>query len=117
MIDYDQSAYGADGYLPYVSTRTRALRDAAGQPFDDRDFAGGDTFPALDPRRPSPTRPRFRTRPTRTAKVPAWLNDPTIYHNRGDSTFAGESNTYGDFPSGLSPSTTCGPSSPRSSRA
>jgi glycosidase len=34
------------------------------------------------------------------AKVPAWLNDPIYYHNRGDSTFAGESSTLGDF-SGL----------------
>ena len=34
------------------------------------------------------------------AKVPAWLNDPRYYHNRGDSTFAGESARYGDF-SGL----------------
>ncbi|HSU00950.1 MAG TPA: alpha-amylase family glycosyl hydrolase, partial [Nocardioides sp.] len=25
------------------------------------------------------------------------MNDPTNYHNRGDSTFAGESSTYGDF--------------------
>jgi glycosidase len=33
-------------------------------------------------------------------KVPAWLNDPRYYHNRGDSTFAGESARYGDF-SGL----------------
>ena len=33
-------------------------------------------------------------------KVPAWLNDPKYYHNRGDSTFAGESSTMGDF-SGL----------------
>uniref|UniRef100_UPI0035CC8AD4 alpha-amylase family glycosyl hydrolase n=1 Tax=uncultured Sphingomonas sp. TaxID=158754 RepID=UPI0035CC8AD4 len=30
-------------------------------------------------------------------KVPAWLNDPHFYHNRGDSTFAGESARYGDF--------------------
>ncbi len=30
-------------------------------------------------------------------KVPAWLNDPIYYHNRGDSTFAGESSTTGDF--------------------
>src|SRR3546814_6942207 len=29
--------------------------------------------------------------------VPAWLNDPIYYHNRGDSTFAGESSTMGDF--------------------
>lgn len=33
-------------------------------------------------------------------KVPEWLNDPRYYHNRGDSTFAGESARYGDF-SGL----------------
>jgi glycosidase len=32
-----------------------------------------------------------------TAKAPAWLNDPTFYHNRGDSTFAGESSLLGDF--------------------
>ncbi|MGN6268496.1 MAG: alpha-amylase family glycosyl hydrolase [Sphingomonas sp.] len=30
-------------------------------------------------------------------KVPAWLNDVTLYHNRGDSTFKGESSTMGDF--------------------
>jgi glycosidase len=30
-------------------------------------------------------------------KVPAWLNDPVWYHNRGDSTFSGESTTMGDF--------------------
>lgn len=30
-------------------------------------------------------------------KVPAWLNDPIWYHNRGNSQFKGESTTYGDF--------------------
>lgn len=30
-------------------------------------------------------------------KNPAWLNDPQFYHNRGDSTFSGESSVYGDF--------------------
>ncbi len=33
-------------------------------------------------------------------KAPEWLNDPAYYHNRGNSTFAGESSTLGDF-SGL----------------
>ena len=33
----------------------------------------------------------------RNAKVPAWLNDTTLYHNRGNSTFSGESSTMGDF--------------------
>ncbi len=30
-------------------------------------------------------------------KKPEWLNNPTHYHNRGNSTFAGESSTLGDF--------------------
>ena len=33
----------------------------------------------------------------RAVKVPAWLNDPIYYHNRGDSTFSGESSRFGDF--------------------
>jgi glycosidase len=33
-------------------------------------------------------------------KVPDWLNQPIYYHNRGNSTFAGESSEMGDF-SGL----------------
>ena len=31
------------------------------------------------------------------SKVPDWLNDPIYYHNRGDTTFAGESSRFGDF--------------------
>lgn len=30
-------------------------------------------------------------------KVPAWLNDPVYYHNRGDTTYWNESATMGDF--------------------
>ena len=30
-------------------------------------------------------------------KVPAWLNDPIFYHNRGDTDWKGESAQYGDF--------------------
>jgi glycosidase len=33
-------------------------------------------------------------------KKPAWLNDPIYYHNRGNTTWSGESSTMGDF-SGL----------------
>ena len=36
----------------------------------------------------------------KSVKVPAWLNDPLWYHNRGNSEWHGESMTYGDF-SGL----------------
>jgi len=33
----------------------------------------------------------------REIKVPAWLNDPIYYHNRGNSEWWGESSVYGDF--------------------
>jgi glycosidase len=33
----------------------------------------------------------------RDVKAPAWLNNPIYYHNRGDSTFRGESSLMGDF--------------------
>jgi neopullulanase len=33
----------------------------------------------------------------RNVKVPAWLNDPQWYHNRGNTTFRNESSTMGDF--------------------
>ncbi|MFC3576504.1 pullulanase-type alpha-1,6-glucosidase [Streptomyces yaanensis] len=93
VVDYEEKSYDylSKGAFPYLT------KD--GQPFDDADYADGGTgFPAVDadsfPRTPvvSPG--------NRNAKVPSWLNDPTMYHNRGDSTFAGESSTYGDF-SGL----------------
>ena len=33
----------------------------------------------------------------RNVKVPAWLNDPLYYHNRGNSSFTGEDSRFGDF--------------------
>ena len=44
-----------------------------------------------------PYSPVFRTTADETVKAPAWLNDRTMYHNRGDSTFVGENSEYGDF--------------------
>ncbi|MBM3928014.1 MAG: alpha-amylase [Sphingomonadales bacterium] len=35
--------------------------------------------------------------PEKGIKVPAWLNDVTLYHNRGDTTYRNESSTIGDF--------------------
>ncbi|MGW8730407.1 pullulanase-type alpha-1,6-glucosidase [Streptomyces sp. NPDC055808] len=85
-VDYAEKRYDyrPKGAYPYL--------DTSGRPFDDR--AGmrnvdANSFPY------TPVVPVGKER-----KVPAWLNDPTMYHNRGDSTFAGESGEYGDF-SGL----------------
>jgi len=72
-------------------------KDAQGNVFDDKTYAGGTTFPPLDPDISFPYKPIFPTTADATVKVPAWLNDRTVYHNRGNSTFAGESSEYGDF--------------------
>nr|WP_323446338.1 pullulanase-type alpha-1,6-glucosidase [Streptomyces sp. YSPA8] len=86
-IDYAEKKYGykPKGAFPYL--------DRTGRPFDDT--ADRDGVPAVD----GDTFP-YTPSPRDTGKVPAWLNDPTMYHNRGDSTFAGESAEHGDF-SGL----------------
>lgn len=39
----------------------------------------------------------FVAREEQQVKVPAWLNDPIWYHNRGDTNFRGESTLLGDF--------------------
>ncbi|MFJ4937305.1 pullulanase-type alpha-1,6-glucosidase [Streptomyces pseudovenezuelae] len=91
VVDYEEKSYEylSKGAFPYLT------KD--GEPFDDADHAAGDRrFPAVD----ADSFPRTPTVTGANAKVPSWLNDPTMYHNRGDSTYAGESTTYGDF-SGL----------------
>ncbi len=91
VIDYEQGEYS------YIDKETSPYTDADGQVFDDKDFAGTDTFPEVDPATSFPYTPFFETERDAEVKVPAWLNDPRLYHNRGDSTFAGESSEYGDF--------------------
>ena len=85
-------------------------RSLADYPFSRR---GGVAGPAINPgfagdRDPSPENwsklvdPSFAYRPfvpkgEERVKVPAWLNDPVYYHNRGNSDWVGESALYGDF--------------------
>ncbi|MEG3633956.1 pullulanase-type alpha-1,6-glucosidase [Micromonospora palythoicola] len=92
----DVIAYEEDTYT-YVDKATAPYRDAQGRPFEDRNYADGSRdFPKVDGDS-FPYTPTFETRADAKVKVPAWLNDPTMYHNRGDSTFAGENSEYGDF--------------------
>ncbi len=84
-VDYTEKKYDyrPKGAFPYLDTKGRPFDDAAG---DDGSEVDEDSFPYM---------------PTNTGEmVPSWLNDPTLFHNRGDSTWEGESTTYGDF-SGL----------------
>src|SRR3954470_12481025 len=90
VIDY------REGHRPgYVSKDQRPYKTASGTPFDDRDFAGTNTFPPLSPDVSFPYTP-FNP-PDAERKVPDWLNDVTLYHNRGNTTFTGENSLYGDF--------------------
>lgn len=80
----------------YVSKDAVPYKTASGEAFDDRDYAGTGTFPQLDANTSFPYQPVLAPG-EENLKVPAWLNDPTLYHNRGDTTFAGEDAYYGDF--------------------
>nr|WP_082510578.1 pullulanase-type alpha-1,6-glucosidase [Leifsonia sp. Leaf325] len=87
------------GQTSYIDQATSPYKDADGVAFNPADYAGTEDFPTLDPATSFPYVPTIDPAEA-DVKVPAWLNDPTIYHNRGDSTWEGESVTFGDF-SGL----------------
>ena len=86
---------GAGRWPAYRTKETYPYTDVNGVLFDDALVAGSDDFPELGP-------DSFPYQPVVPAdqgdvKVPAWLNDVTMYHNRGDTRFQGESWTYGDW--------------------
>jgi glycosidase len=92
----DVIGYKEGARLPYVSKDDKPYRTAAGEPFDDRDYAGTNSFPALSSTVSFPYTPVLDAA-EQNLKVPAWLNEVTLYHNRGDTTFVGENSWYGDF--------------------
>jgi glycosidase len=96
-----------DGNCPYRShadypyTRRGGLD---GEPINDG-FLGDDAAHQTAANFAHLTRPDYAYTPyvprgEEHVKVPDWLNDPIYYHNRGNTTFSGESSTFGDF-SGL----------------
>jgi glycosidase len=92
----DRCAYRSRADYPY--TRRGGWRGEAinaGFAGDDAAQQTADNFARL-------TRPDFAYMPyvpqgQEHVKVPEWLNAPIYYHNRGNSTFAGESSELGDF--------------------
>jgi alpha-amylase len=91
VIGYEEGARTA-----YVPKDKEPYRTASGTPFDDRDFAGTSSFPPLSPNVSFPYTPVLDP-DEQNLKVPSWLNDATLYHNRGNTTFTGEDSYYGDF--------------------
>ena len=100
VITYEQKPGGPEPY-GYVSKDDSPYRTAAGTPFDDRDHAGTSAFPPLSTEESFPFVPQnpegSEDPGSVNHKVPAWLNDTSVYHNRGDTTFSGENSLYGDF--------------------
>jgi glycosidase len=95
VIQYERKPGGPAPY-DYVSKAASPYRDANGTVFDDRTYAGTNSFPALDADVSFPFKPVIPAGEEHV-KVPDWLNDVTLYHNRGNTTFSGENSTYGDF--------------------
>lgn len=90
VFDFAQKEYdyrGSDQY-PY--------KDINGTAFDPHQYATSATFPKMKVD-DMPYTPVLRKPSDATKRSPAFLNDPLNYHNRGDSTFTGESSVWGDF--------------------
>lgn len=90
--------------------RSCAFRSAADYPYSRRGGPDGDAINAgflgegvqtrenfARLKRPDYAYSPFVPAAEANTKVPGWLNDPIWYHNRGNTTFEGESITLGDF--------------------
>ena len=88
-----------EGNAGYRNKRDFPYTDVNGEPFDDSDYAYAGqpdySFPEVD----LTSFPYTPVVPAgeEDAKNPAWLNDPLLYHNRGNTSFVGENSLYGDF--------------------
>ncbi len=92
----DAAGYAYRSLADYPYSRRGGLKGSAINPgfAGDRDASAANWAKLTDP--------SFAYTPYVPAgdehvKVPEWLNDPIYYHNRGNSTFTGESSSYGDF--------------------
>jgi glycosidase len=91
----DVIKYKGDVYS-YSSISEYPYKDCNKKKFDLNKFIGKANFPKLCAATSFPVPPIVSDK-NKNIKAPAFLNDITNYHNRGDSTFNGESSTFGDF--------------------
>lgn len=92
IINYEEGRYN------YIPMSESPYTDADGVEFNPSELAKdrSASWPVLDPATSFPYTPVVDPA-LADIKVPAWLNDSTLYHNRGNSTWEGESETFGDF--------------------
>jgi glycosidase len=102
VVNHTADVIRYEGDAAFRDTRAEPYRDSAGRPFDVRAVAYNGVndpaaFPELSLERSFPLRPVVPAG-AENAKNPAWLNDLTLYHNRGDNTKSSpESAVFGDF--------------------
>ena len=87
--------YKGDVYS-YSDLASYPYKDCNGKKIDITKYIGKANFPKLCAAKSFPV-PPIVSEKNKNVKAPAFLNDITNYHNRGDSTFEGESSTFGDF--------------------
>lgn len=98
VVNHTADVIVPTGGSSYVSGDDYRYRDCRGRVFSPARFAGGTRFPCLK----ASNMPRVPIvfGPERNLKGPAWLNDVTKYHNRGDADFSSafeETLEWGDF--------------------
>ena len=87
--------YKGDVYS-YSEISEYPYKDCNKKKIDIKKYIGKSNFPKLCAATSFPVAPVIADK-YNNIKAPAFLNDITNYHNRGDSTFSGESSTFGDF--------------------
>jgi glycosidase len=83
----------------YIPLTSKPYKTSTGKKIDLINVANNEKFPPLSQWSLSKSFPKTPTvsKSLKNIKSPAWLNDLRNYHNRGDSTFQGESIQLGDF--------------------
>jgi glycosidase len=86
VVNHTADVILLSGGSTYRSPDETPYRDCKGKAYSAQRFAGGRRFPCLSPRY-QPRQPLVLPE-NRALKRPAWLNDVTRYHNRGNIDFA-----------------------------
>lgn len=86
VVNHTADVILLSGGASYRSPEETPYRDCKGKPYSAQRYAGGKRFPCLSARY-QPREPIVLPE-KRALKRPAWLNDVTRYHNRGDIEFS-----------------------------
>ncbi|HKX48318.1 MAG TPA: alpha-amylase family glycosyl hydrolase [Gaiellaceae bacterium] len=98
VVNHTADVILLSGGTTYRSPDEQPYRDCKGKPYSAQRYAGGKRFPCVSAR--YQPRQAIVLPEKRNLKGPAWLNDVTRYHNRGDIEFSSCSSRcfeQGDF--------------------